>query len=388
MPNTSRHLRAIGAGPRPAGGPGEAAARAYAAGVLRTAGYDVHAVPFPYSDAPGRIGTPVAGVWAGLTLGAAAIAGAGGRPGIALATLVGGAAALAAVGAWVARAGTVRLGWRRRAGINVVATRGVSASAPDVLPGEGVGLWLVAHLDTKSQPVPMIARVGGVIGAIACAVGMGAAASVEFVAARDVVGRAGWIALGLLGVAAAVPIAATTVGADSDGALDNASGVAAVLGAAEALTATGDVGRAIGVLLTSAEELGLAGAHAWADAWARVGRAPAVAFNCDGVDDAGPLTVLRGARLTPSVRRALDLVADRARVRRIPPGLLVDAVALAATGWGAVTVSRGTWGTLARIHTRRDTLAHLRGDGLEEAAALLVALVQACGGEDGNGNSI
>ena len=48
----------------------------------------------------------------------------------------------------------------------------------------------------------------------------------------------------------------------------------------------------MGVLLTSAEELGLAGARAWVHAWAQDGRAPGVALNCDGVDDRGTLALL------------------------------------------------------------------------------------------------
>ncbi len=377
MPNDARlaaHLRAVGGAPRPAGGAAEAEARRYAAGVLRRAGYDVTEVPFTYSDAPGRLGTPIAGAWTALTLGATALAGARGRPGVALAALGAGVGALAAVGGWVGRVGTVRLRWRRRGGVNLVATRPTADRAHAALPGGDVRMWLVAHLDTKSQPVAMVARVGGVVAAVACALVAAAVAAAEAASGRAVAGAAGWAALGVLGIAAAVPVAATTVGAESDGALDNASGVAAVLGAAEALAAEG---AAVGVLLTSAEELGMAGAHAWADAWARAGRAPAVALNCDGVDDAGALTVMRGARLTPEVARALGAAGGDARVRRIPPGLLVDAVALAAAGWGAVTVSKGTWATLARVHTRRDTLAQLRGDGVAQAAGLLVRLGRA-----------
>ena len=53
-------------------------------------------------------------------------------------------------------------------------------------------------------------------------------------------------------------------------------------------------------------------------------------------------------------------------------------MALADAGWAAITVSRGTAATLARIHTRRDTLACLRGDGVPPTAELLVALAEAC----------
>ena len=345
--------------------------------MLQQAGYRVTEVPFVYSDAPGRLGTPVVGIWTGLTLAAAASAGAARRPRAALGRLAVGASALVAAGTWVARAGTVRLRWGRAMGLNLVATPTSSAEGEDELPGgllgAGVRVWLVAHLDSKSQPVPMAARVGGVTAAIGCAVLAAGIATGEVVRGRALLRASRWRALGACGVIAAIPIAATTVGSTSDGALDNASGAAAVLAAAERLAAAGTP---VGVLLTSAEELGLAGAHAWAAAWAGAGRAPGIALNCDGVDDVGPLTVLRGARMDGRVARAIAGAGADVRIRRIPPGLLVDAVALAAAGWSAVTVSKGTWGTLARVHTRRDTLGRLRGDGLENAAALLMTLAR------------
>ncbi|HEY0779011.1 MAG TPA: M28 family peptidase [Gemmatirosa sp.] len=367
--------------------------------MLRTAGYDVAEVAFTYSDAPGRFGTPVIGVAAALTLGVAAAAGTRGRAGVAAAVLAVGGATLAAAGAWVGRFGTRRISWRRRDGVNLVATRAASPAAraaraadglaselanafPDALPGAEVRVWLVAHLDTKSQPVAMVARVAGVVATLAVTGVAAIAAALGVATGRDVIGAPAWFAIGVLGVVSAVPIIATTVGSDSDGALDNASGVAAILGAAEALAGAEGVVGVVGVLLTSAEELGLAGAHAWADAWARAGRAPGIAFNCDGVDDAGPLTVLRGARVSSVIARALAAAGDHSpvHVRRIPPGLLVDAVALAAAGWGAVTVSKGTWGTLARVHTARDTLAQLRGEGVAGAAELLARLARGVAG--------
>jgi hypothetical protein len=58
-------------------------------------------------------------------------------------------------------------------------------------------------------------------------------------------------------------------------------------------------------------------------------------------------------------------------VRRLLPGVLTDGVALAGAGWEVVTLSRGTWGTLRRIHTRRDDLAHLAGHGIPDAAEVL-----------------
>ena len=49
--------------------------------------------------------------------------------------------------------GVLRNPWMRSSGINLVATRGTADPRT----------WLVAHLDSKSQPVPSAARVAGVI---------------------------------------------------------------------------------------------------------------------------------------------------------------------------------------------------------------------------------
>jgi hypothetical protein len=115
------------------------------------------------------------------------------------------------------------------------------------------------------------------------------------------------------------------------------------------------------VLLTSAEELGLAGARAWVR-----GRPAAVALNCDGVDDAGTLTCMYSGRAPAGLLDALRQVAgdagDAVRVRRLLPGILVDGVALADAGWAVITVSRGTLRTLARIHTSADVESRFARD--------------------------
>jgi hypothetical protein len=138
------------------------------------------------------------------------------------------------------------------------------------------------------------------------------------------------------------------------------------------------------VLLTSAEELGLAGARAWARVWSEAGLPPGAAVNCDGVDDAGRLTAMySGARPEALVRAASAEEggdAGRATVRRLLPGILVDAVALADAGWRTITVSRGTLGTLGRIHTPRDTADRLSGNGIADAARLMQSLVAGVGG--------
>jgi hypothetical protein len=128
----------------------------------------------------------------------------------------------------------------------------------------------------------------------------------------------------------------------------------------------------IGVLITDGEELGLAGARAWAREHRGRG---ATVLNGDGVDDAGETQAMYSGRPPAALLR---VVADAARengarchVARMIPGLLTDSVAFTAAGMTSVTFSRGTWRSLARVHSRRDDLRRLRGTGIAEVAALV-----------------
>jgi Zn-dependent M28 family amino/carboxypeptidase len=167
-------------------------------------------------------------------------------------------------------------------------------------------------------------------------------------------------------VVGSIPLLLSFVGAGTHGTLDNASGVATVLAAAELLAADASVG----ILITDAEELALAGARAWS-----VGRQPRIALNCDSVDDDGPLVVMHNAPAPERLLLAMAGVAREAgeplRTMRLIPGILTDHVALASAGWTTLTLSRGTARTLRRIHTSHDTLATMRGDGIAGAARVL-----------------
>jgi hypothetical protein len=349
-----RHLAALAAEPRPAGGPAETRAREYCARILRELGFVVREEPFAYSSFPGRFATPAAGVVYILLLAAAGHFGWRGSAAIALAVLVGGALVIG-MAIRLAMRGVLDLPWARRTSVNLVAERGSPA------------VWLVAHLDSKSQPVPIGVRAAGItlmtlvmLGALATAALELAGLSVEEV----------WPWLLGIGALAAVPVALSVVGERSAGALDNASGVAAVLLAAELLPRD----RAVGVLLTSAEELGLAGARAWARA-----HPPGLAINFDGLDDVGALRFWHGGaapqRLLELLTTAAHGLADRPRIGSVPLGILVDGVALADGGWTVVTLSRGNWRTVARIHTPRDTVAHLTGGGVAEGATVAARAV-------------
>ena len=371
LARAQEHLRAIGGAPRPTGSDADVAARRYAARVLGASGFTTREEPFPYSAFPGRYGTPLIGAaGVGIVASAAHLAARGGAA-FALGILVAGAVVLGVLGRWLARAGVLDLPVLRAEGVNLVATRGGTAPA----------VWLVAHTDSKSQPVPQALRAAGITGLALTWVAAIVLAIAQLAGVPGVAPFAVWAGLAVVAVVTGLPVILSVVGTDSDGALDNASGVAAVLVAAEQLPHD----LPIGVLLTTAEELGLAGARAWARSTAATPGGPAarrsapatgqVALNCDGVDDVGMLT---GMHSGAGHDRVLDALSAAAAARGLPyrsmrlvPGILTDSVALADAGWMTVTLSRGTLATLRRVHTRRDSLGRLAGTGIPDAAAIL-----------------
>jgi hypothetical protein len=345
------HLTAIASAPRPAGGEAERASREYCARVLGSIGCDVAEHPFEYSAFPGKWGTPIAGVLTALVFLVSGHFGAHANARAALEVLVAGGAVIAAFAWWLGRRGVLDLPFARERGSNLVATRGV----PE--------LWLVAHLDSKSQPIPIVVRAGAISACIGLWTAATALAIAQLFAASP---ERLWYPVTLLGLLNALPVMASVVGSRSAGALDDASGVVTVLRTAELLPTQAP----LGVLLTSAEELGLAGARAWAREAAR-----ASAINIDGIDDTG------GIRLVYSGRKPVALLGQLGdgwqSASRLPPGLLMDGVALADAGWQVVNVSKGSLRTVSRIHTPHDDLAHLDGSGIEEVASMLAASLTA-----------
>jgi hypothetical protein len=345
LAGASPHLTRLAADPRPTGGAAIAAARDYCDMQLRHLGFAVREDSFEYSAFAGRFGAPTFG----LLLPAAAS--------VAVAFRVRGAdrvtwfaaviVALALVAAIALVRGVVGAPVMRRRGVNIEASRG--ASPPQ--------LWLVAHLDSKSQPVPMLVRVAGVIvlviGLLAVAVSLFLRVEATAVPLAIV-----WIG--------GFPLMLSIVGSRSAGALDNASGVATVLEAAASLSGA----LPIGVLISDAEELSLGGARTWARS-----RSPGVAINCDSVDDDGPLVAMftgrRPSRIVSVLAEASAACHEPLRVQRLLPGILTDSVALADAGWETLTLSRGSLRTLLRIHTSRDNLGSLRGVGIAGAAHVL-----------------
>lgn len=339
MPTVEQTMRRVLALRREAGSPGSVAARELVAAHLEALGYRVELQRFAF--APSSLnGFPVFGAGLGALglLQLPLLTGAGLPGWAALPVLLAGLTALVVV-AFGIGAGWLPLGTTRD-DANLIATRG---DAP-------VRRWIVAHLDTKAQAQSMAGRLVAVwVIAAAAAVLLGLAA-----------GRlAGPLPLPLAAGAAGLAVLAGALAGrgrlhgESQGARDNGTGVAGALAAAEALTDP-----ATGILITGAEEFGLVGARVFVRE-CRDRLRGAVVVNLDTIDQEGELALVshdgRGAALALNEAPRLHAAGLRARLRRLPVGILTDSVPFARAGVPAVTVGRLTWRTLRTIHTPRDT---------------------------------
>lgn len=337
----SAHLEWLASRPRPVGSAANHEAREYCANHLRSLGFAVAERPFEFSALPGRHAARIIGVTAAAGF-AATWAMNMPRLGALTALIV------AALTIWLGGRRATRRRWLREPGVNLEAQRGGSPR-----------VWLVAHIDSKSQPISSAVRTLGVIAVVAAAVGimLSPMIGVGFASA--------------CGIAGGLILSFAAVRSRSPGAADNASGVVAVLEAAALVPRD----RGLGVLITDAEELALAGAAAWAE-----DRQPGIAINCDTIDDDGHLVVFRygpsGATLPAAAQQAATAQDPGARLMRPLPGVLTDSDAFHKAGWATVTLGRGTIRTLNRIHTERDSLDSMRGTGIPAAARVLARLAE------------
>ncbi len=323
-------------------------------------GYEARELPFTFSTLPGRYGLPLAGV---VTMGMAAAAGwllEGGRSTAALAVLAGGMVIAAAPLLFLE--GALQLPWGRVETANLLFSRGTPR-------------WIVmAHRDSKSQGVPTAARTAVLAATMAAWLTLVAVAVVQLMghapAGHEVGAWVRWGAAGTLLAAGAVLGLAPSRNA-SPGALDNGTGLAALLALA------GRVPPDVAFLVTDGEELGLAGARAAVDRLPRVSGI----INLDGLDDVGPIRIAEsrsGRRREAAGAVATAMLADARALglevvrRPLPPFVLVDHEPLAAAGRPALTLLKGRWRSLNRIHRPSDTVDRLDGTGAAEVASLVL----------------
>jgi len=213
-------------------------------------------------------------------------------------------------------------------------------------------VWLVAHYDSKGQPISMAIRL---VGFAALVLGLVALA---FAAVP---------AIALL-VVALIIVSQNRVTDNSPGAVDNASALIAIFMTIDQLSP----GTAVGVVFPDAEEFGLVGTRALAadrpDLFA-----DAAVINLDGVDDVGRAMALlhRPGKVGAAVAAALGA----RRARWLP--VIVDGIALAGVSRECVTILKGNWRTMRIVHRPEDDAARVRLDGAATVAAGLARVLRA-----------
>ncbi len=237
------------------------------------------------------------------------------------------------------------LGVRRTiSGINLIAR-------PSGRPAVRPSVWLVAHYDSKGQPISMAIRL---VGFTALLLGL----ATLFLATLP--------ALVLL-IVAVVIVSQNRVNDNSPGAVDNATALVAVFMTLDQLSPT----TTVGVIFPDAEEFGLVGARALvADRAALF--ADAAVINLDGLDDVGPPVALVHHPGSTSVAVAAAL---RARRWRWLP-VVVDGIALARVARECVTILKGNWRTMRVVHRPEDTASRVRLDGAAIVAAGLARVLR------------
>jgi hypothetical protein len=223
-----------------------------------------------------------------------------------------------------------------------------------------VRTWLAAHYDSKGQPLSMAGRLawlGMAIATLAATVGAavlhGGLPPILWLPAPAL--ATGWVVL-------------NTATDRSPGAVDNASGVLAVLAVLDALPADADVG----ALLLDAEELGLVGARALARERANL-LADTAVINLDGIDDRGAVRVL--VHKPGPVGRAVAAALDVQPRRGLP--VLVDGVALAGPTRECMTILKGDRATMRVVHRPGDRPSRLALSGVGQVARAVVAALAA-----------
>ena len=323
-------------------------------------GYQIQDYPFTFSTWPGRFAVSAAGLLFLIgTVGAALLINLR-HPGVGLVVLLltlvlaGGIAALSAPL-------TDMLPFGKVTATNMLAAR--AGGTPRYI--------FMAHLDSKSQPVPLAFRGPAIMLAILAWIAFVAYA---LLALLDPVWLRGDITsvLAVLAGAAGLLLVFCWSGNRSPGALDNASGVATILALAEAERERDDVA----FLITDAEELGLVGARSIAPKLNPVFGV----INVDGIDDAGSFFVLEKFGIPPrhiaphlvaAILQAADALKQPAQRRNVPFGLLLDHLPVARAKLPAVTLMRGSFASLRRVHQRADHTGNMTGAGIETAVRLL-----------------
>lgn len=361
--------------PRRSGSEGSARARGHIVAQLRAANLEPAIESFGFSPLLMELALPLAVLAvAGVVLAATFTYPS--SPGAAMALLLLGFLAGLPATRW--NRGIERLLDRgaQHEGINVVVEVPAPADADR-------HLILMAHYDSKSQRLPIMARMAAAFAVLGGGVFLCISAILGTLARGHVIPPAGVLVAGSLSAIGLLALGANRSGNASPGALDNATGVGILLEVARQLSETPLSRTRVTLLFTDAEEEGLAGAARFLQSHGDALAPAPLVVNLDTLGAGGAIGVLShfgippvgtGARLAQVV---LEVAAEeRLDVRSVylPAGAATDHYPAAYRGIPALTllsVGRG----LRRVHTPADIPSRVAWEGVDAAGRLLVGLV-------------
>ncbi|RMH16451.1 MAG: M28 family peptidase [Acidobacteria bacterium] len=259
-----------------------------------------------------------------------------------------------------------------------VAGRRDAAGAPRLT------IVLLAHHDSKSQNLTMLARGALTVVALLGSAGLAALAAAALM--RGAPPGPAWLgpAGGLITAAALLALSTLRSGNRSPGGVDNAGSLALILELGRRLPPQAPDDVEWIVLSTGAEEDHMVGAIRWLDAHREALRGrPVWVLNFDGAGAPGKVALLErfgfGRRFSPTLSRLARRCAERlgipVRGVYLPPAMGIDAIPFAHRGVDCLTFTSGSLdrATLA-VHSPRDVAENLDRATLERVARLAAAV--------------
>lgn len=273
------------------------------------------------------------------------------------------------------RAQTAALKDSSRLGRLGAAQRGQNLIAewPGEATDERPHLYLVAHYDSKSQRLPLAARIACFVVAVTAGLTMCALTLLNLAPAATLLA-------GAITALAIAPLLTLDVGNRSPGAIDNASGVGLVVHLAEVLAGRPVLDRLrVTILIPDAEEWFVMGASAYVqahhDQLRRESRRLHV-LNFDGIGVDGALHTVGGDKTIGLLYQLQSWAKDNHRPLKKFRffGALFDHMPFAQQGLDAVTLI--TVGAASRsVHTPRDDASRLDARGFEQAGRATLGVI-------------
>jgi hypothetical protein len=278
---------------------------------------------------------------------------------------------------------------------NLIATRNRVSTTPDSatsgdrnLLSNLPHLFLVAHYDSKSQHMPLAVRITLFMLAISAGLILVVLTLLE-------VSTVLYLPIGLLALAAAIPLLFLDVGNHSPGAIDNASSVGLVLHLAEVLAQRTDWQDKLHltILIPSAEEMTLMGSVAYTTAHAAMLRirdqnGGLYVLNFDGVGIKGDLHYVgrshpshHGDRINLLTRVQSACAELNLPLKRFGfVGALFDHIPFAQHGFDAISLI--AVGRASRsVHTPNDSIDQLHVRGFDQAGCVVLRVIDQIIGE-------